>query len=388
MAEADTDYREPNDAEVQRQAEICCETWVGDPAQRVAEQKALGGDGRWRVVVRGGEVAAGLTALHVTHWFGGKALPAWAIAAVAVAPRFRGSGAGSALMRGMIREAYGEGVALSTLYPATSRFYRGLGYEYGGEWLTWEMGHDAMAALRSETCEMTPINMDDTRPVQELHRRYAEASAGVLGRSAYFWQRKLKPSGEYVSGYIVRFDGQAEGYVLINQNREPGYLVATDVVALTDRAARAILGFAGRANRRGFLWVGGAGDPLALTPGEMRATVRSREPWMSRVIHVERALEGRGYAPLDAELHLDITDPVIEANNGRYVLALEDGQPRVERGGGGLVRCDVRGLSAMFTGHLSPLELRAMGVMSGDPSQLALASAIFAGPRPWMNDRF
>ena len=48
----------------------------------------------------------------------------------------------------------------------------------------------------------------------------------------------------------------------------------------------------------------------------------------------------------------------------------------------------IRGLAALYTGHLSAFQLQLMGRLDGPESDLDQATAIFAGPAPWMSDRF
>ena len=111
---------------------------------------------------------------------------------------------------------------------------------------------------------------------------------------------------------------------------------------------------------------------------------------MVRVLDVASALAARGYLPgVSAEVHLDVTaDEVLPENAGRWLLRVEDGRGEATRGGRGAVRCDIRGLAAMYTGFHSPVDLRAAGFVEADDVSLASASAAFAGPHPWMADHF
>jgi predicted acetyltransferase len=69
-------------------------------------------------------------------------------------------------------------------------------------------------------------------------------------------------------------------------------------------------------------------------------------------------------------------------------VRVADGRAEVERGGRGTLRLDIRGLAAMYTGFHSPADLRAAGFADADDASLASASALFAGPHPWMADHF
>ena len=60
----------------------------------------------------------------------------------------------------------------------------------------------------------------------------------------------------------------------------------------------------------------------------------------------------------------------------------------MRKGGRGSVKLDVRGLAPLFSSHLSATELALVGMASARDSDLAAANAVFAGPRPWINDHF
>ncbi|HZM00306.1 MAG TPA: GNAT family N-acetyltransferase, partial [Planctomycetota bacterium] len=80
----------------------------------------------------GGAVAAGLLLVPMGQWFGGRAVPMTGIAGVGVPAERRGRGAALSLMRAALAELRRSGVALSTLYPATTALYRAVGYEVAG----------------------------------------------------------------------------------------------------------------------------------------------------------------------------------------------------------------------------------------------------------------
>jgi GNAT superfamily N-acetyltransferase len=84
-------------------------------------------------VVRGAKgPAAACLLIPMGQWVGGRAVPTVGIAGVGSRPDQRGQGSAKALMQAVLNEARGQGVALSTLYPATDSVYRRVGYERAG----------------------------------------------------------------------------------------------------------------------------------------------------------------------------------------------------------------------------------------------------------------
>jgi len=168
-------------------------------------------------------------------------------------------------------------------------------------------------------------------------------------------------------------------------------LVVRDFVALTPRAARrlwSLLGSHGTIMKT-IYWAGPAVEPLLCHLPEQQATIEKAERWMLRIVDVPRALTQRGYAAhVSATLDLDVCDAVIPQNQGRFSLSVEGGEGRVERGGDGALRLDVRALAPLYSGLLTPEELRSVGWLDGTPAALESAARIFAGPQPWMPDHF
>ena len=82
----------------------------------------------------------------------------------------------------------------------------------------------------------------------------------------------------------------------------------------------------------------------------------------------------------------ELRDDVLEPREARYTLRVRDGAATVEPGGSGAVAVDVRGLAALYSGHMAPAELAARGYLDGDARKASALAAVFAGPTSWMNE--
>ena len=47
-----------------------------------------------------------------------------------------------------------------------------------------------------------------------------------------------------------------------------------------------------------------------------------------------------------------------------------------------------RGLAPLYTSYLSAFEVKNMGLLSGTNEELAKASLVFSGSKPWIGDQF
>jgi predicted acetyltransferase len=354
-----------------------------------------------RVLVDGDRVLGGLWQVPMGQWFGGRSVPIVGIAAVGIEAAARGTGAGDALMAGTVRELHDRRVPLSCLYPATVNFYRRTGYELAGSRYLIEL---PLAGLHVKAGDATlrPGGAEDFDAMAQAYAAMASSLGGHLDRGRYCWERARQPRGETARHWLVEEGGAVTGYVSLIQKSAPtlGYeLHLSDAVASTTGAVQGVLAFLSgqRSLSPKAVFSGGDRHPLLLGLSDWSAQVTLGMHWMLRVTHVESALAARGWAPgVSGEVSFELVDTVIPDHAGPVRLAVSDGAATVERSGGGsgergatpATRLDVRGLAALYSGFLSPLEVRRLGLIDGPPEDLATLGRLFAGPSPSMVDMF
>ena len=69
-----------------------------------------------------------------------------------------------------------------------------------------------------------------------------------------------------------------------------------------------------------------------------------------------------------------------------YLVA--NGKAEVSSGGRGDLQAPIGGLAPLYSGLLRAADLARVGLLDGSPQALAAADRLFAGPEPWMTDRF
>jgi predicted acetyltransferase len=89
------------------------------------------------------------------------------------------------------------------------------------------------------------------------------------------------------------------------------------------------------------------------------------------------------------EVSLELRDPLLAGNQGRFLLRVRDGRGQLEPGGRGGPTLAIGAFSSLYTGWASAEMLRRAGRLEGgSDAQLAQLGAAFAGPTPWMMDEF
>jgi predicted acetyltransferase len=298
------------------------------------------------------------------QWFGGQSVPTGGIAAVGVAPEHRGTGVAVELMRRTVQELRANGIPLSTLYASTSRLYRKVGYEQAGNACRFSL--PTLSLTLGDRLLIRPLDLAEPGPFQDLYRQRAQMTNGNLDRNAAIWKRVLQPPEEIIHAYGIGPDPQPAGYVVFDQKPgAKGYnLQVRDLVILTPAAGRTLWTFFAdhRSLASEITWKGPAVEPLLALLSEQTYQVVHLERWLMRIVDVPNALALRGYpAGIDTELHLEVQDDLLLENNGRFILAVSQGQGKVTPGGQGDLKLHVRGLAPLYSGLLTPQQLQAIG---------------------------
>lgn len=392
MTLAELDYGTLQEHEVSAWAQLVTQALHFDldaGTERWIRQQA--GLSAFRVLRRGGELVAGLARLDSGHFLGGRAVPSSAIACVAVPPQHRGQGLASRLLLHCHRELRAEGVAVASLYPASLRVYRRSGYERAGSWTRYRM---PLRGLPDFPPGLTarPLDPEHMGELRDIHGAHARETHGSLERvHPFLWSKMLEPRKGRAFAYILDADEDPEGYLIYEQPAFQQPVPVLDWAARTPRAAQGVLALLGslRSLVPEALVPGAPVEPLFDLLPELSVTVERSQDWMLRLLDVPRALEARGYPPdLEAEVHLEVEDELLEWNSGAFALRVAEGRATVTPGGEARLRLGVRELACLYTGHRTPAEVALWGRLAGDRDALALLGRVFASPRPWMSDRF
>ncbi|WP_392532877.1 enhanced intracellular survival protein Eis [Nostoc sp. C117] len=363
---------------------------------------ALGGEGVYinqigvencRIIRESEQLIGGLATLDMGQWWGGERVPMTGIAVVGIAPEYRGSGGAIALMQNTLQELYARGIPLSALYPAVQGLYRKVGYEQGGSWYIWEVATNAIG-LRQQPLPLQPVASINHQVFHELYQKQAKLTHGYLDRHPAIWERLVQADkNEIAYAYFIGAKDQPEGYIIFTQQRtQDGEIIfVKDWVLRTVEAVQTFWSFLAthRSQIQRVRWKSSAIDTLTLVLPEQTAKISTQFRWLLRIVDVVKALEMRGYpSGIQAELHLDIQDNLLDGNNGKFILSVTNGRGEVKKGGLGELQLDVRELAPLYTNLFTPYHLQIAGKLYGTQTAISAATQIFAGASPWVADFF
>lgn len=378
-----------NDAQANALVRLIAQCFLSKPELCDVYLNRIGHD-RFRAIYDQTQLVGGLALISMGQWWLGQRVPMTGIAAVGIAPEYRGSGAAIALVSHMLHELHAEEVPISVLYPATQRLYRKAGYEQGGSYCRWEvpLAHIHLKE-RSLPWQAISPSADLLAPI---YQQKAVLYNGHLDRSPAIWSEILEPQ-ETLFAYSVGSAQQPEGYILFTQTSDSGgaILQVRDWVALTPAAGQNLWKFVAdhRSQVHKLRFQGAAVDPMLFLLPEQVGHMASSMNWLLRLVHVPHALEKRGYPMgLETELHLDVQDEQLPENQGRWTLAIAHGRGTITPGGQGALKVDIRALGALYGGGFSPYDLQRAGLLDGDQATLTTAAQVFTASPAWMPDFF
>lgn len=342
-----------------------------------------------RVALESGRVIGGVGFYRMAEYFGGRSVPLAGVAGVGIALDMRGRGHAKKMCGDLLVELAAEGMPLAGLYASTTTLYRSIGFEQAGMRIAFRAPPSSFAP-GSHDLPCRELDPNAWQVFEPLYTARAKTWTGHLDRTPAIWERTVQTRpGLTVHAYAL--GDPMEGYVIFHQaaldTRWFDVRIRDWVLSTPGAAARMRALFADLAALTRYIeWSGCAQDGILSILPEQKQEVIASERWMLRILDVGRALELRGYPPIiSGEVHLRVRDALLGANEGDFVVRVENGKANVRRGGRGDVKLDIRALAAMYSGFAHPSSMIAAGLLEGDASMLA---ALFAGPAPWCCDHY
>jgi predicted acetyltransferase len=353
------------------------------------------------VAVDGDGVVGHLGRWAFTQAFGGRRVPMDGIAAVIAAPTHRGRGVASRLLDRALNDMHAAEVPIATLYPAAVAPYRRKGWQIAGVRVRRTVPTRSLHGLPAPTrpARLRAYVPDDLPALTALHDHVTASEPGGLGDDTGRWlRRNLAPDPDEADETVVaERDGTPVGLLHLERG-DPGatggaWTALVHRLIAADRDAELAMW-----RVVGSSWsvapvtrfVSRPADPLLLDLAEEDVTDVDTHHWMTRLVDLPAAIAARGWPDgVTLQLPLEVSDPVVAANAGHWMLEVDGGQGALRPGGDGRVAVGIGALATLYTGFLTPGTAAGRGELTGaTPAEVEALGWALAGPTPFLRDYF
>lgn len=310
--------------------------------------------------------------------FGGRFVRATCLSSLCIETRARSRGLGSTLLGNVLVAAHARGIGVAVLIPRVEALYLRHGFARGG--LRFAAAFELAGGRAANGTErVREFERSDEAAWLELAEGHARDGTSIVVPTPADRARRARAPRR---AYVLERGGRVVGSITLSQRLEQGRmtLYVHELLALDALAAQRAWAFVTSLSpaARRVRWRAAPTDPFSRVPQAAHAAFEVRGSWMLRVVDARAALASRGFARgLHAEFELALRDPLIPANEGRFVLSIQDGGASIREGGGGLVQCDIASLASLFASARSATALAAEGQLSADAATLRALDAAF-----------
>ncbi|WP_216204710.1 GNAT family N-acetyltransferase [Amycolatopsis aidingensis] len=322
---------------------------------------------------------------------GGGMLPTAAVTGVGVRPNRTRRGVLTELMRTQLTDLAERGIAVAGLIASEGLIYGRFGYGIATTGRSYTVDR-RRAVFRPEIPHEGQVDLFDLDTALErlpaVYRELSPRWPGMLTRNQYWWPAAgvfMRRTGNPVTAAVHYGPGGADGFAIYEVARPDPARGA--VLKLMDFHYGSFSAFAG-------LWryllgvdlvgeIEASGRPqdeyaelLFTDPRAVRVNGASDALWL-RLVDVPGALRARERG--QGTVVLEVVDPVLEHNSGRYLVSADEVTEVTAPAG---LRLHVDTLAMIYLGGWRPSALAEAGrIEVADPAAVAAADSLFATHR-------
>lgn len=281
------------------------------------------------------------------------------VAAVATPPEHRKKGYGTRFMVDVIRMMRQEGHVVSSLYAFRDPYYAKVGYATCG-W-RWKIVCPAerLPKIKSDL----PISQIDPKEIEkfeDVYEHFARQLSGSVVRTSEDWKSRLGK----VAPMLFAIGDPIEAYAWVKLSDFWGNVDVGECAWKTKKGYEAILSLFNSLahNQKTVTWCEPPQSPFLVNHIDRGVEMMMFRQTMHRVLDVQKAIES--LAPItNGEFTIEITDNVIEDNNGAWQVWFESNKAQATKCKSGDIKMDIGSFSQAFMGSPNITELAQHGLI-------------------------
>ncbi|MFP9190527.1 enhanced intracellular survival protein Eis [Natrialbaceae archaeon A-CW1-1] len=343
------------------------------------------------------------------YWFDatvrGESHPTPGLSAVASPPEHRRGGHVRQLLEASLEEYRERAAHFSILWPFRYRFYHQYGWETTNRHLLLECDPDDLSfageRLASDLTASTryrQLEADEWETLAPVYETHAGRHDLTLERDGDWWRYRVFQrwtTDPFV--YVWERDGEPAAYVAYTIEGDWGdrTMMVSDIGYVDLEAFLAVLSFCrdhdSQVNAvQVRLPVDTPLYDVAPAPDALEAEYQTGP--MVRIVDVTRTLSALSYPDTDASVTLEVSDPLVDWNDGRFALTVDGGVGTCERvdgdGTSADVILDIATLSQLAVGSRSVAALERVDRLEAHESVLAVLEGLFPERPVYLGDGF
>jgi predicted acetyltransferase len=344
------------------------------------------------VLEEDGEIKTQLRIIYPRLWLGQGTVAMAGITSVATPPEYRRQGHLKKLLTAVLHDLHESGYGISTLYPFSFPFYKKFGYEQASTRKNISVKIDALQKFKSTTGgHWKQATVAQWEEFNQIYEKLCQGKFGPISRDKQIWEGFFKGwGGKGHTSYLWHDkQGQPQAYIIYSfeEPKDSGREINVTTMGWTNRLAfYELLAFLANHDsqaRKVNFSLSPSEDFFALLDDPRQAEIELNPGYMLRILDVARALEERAWQEdLKGTFSMVLRDDGLEWNNRAVQIEVANGKAQVkpltdvDKAG---LSCDIRQLSQLYAGYLSPFQLNDLGLLEVHNRQdLLVAQQIFS----------
>ncbi|PAD18221.1 GNAT family N-acetyltransferase [Shouchella clausii] len=312
------------------------------------------------------------------------------VTGVGTYPEYAGLGLMNDLMKKSLTNMKNRGQTISYLFPYSIPYYRKKGWEIISDVITYTVRDTQIPKPYDVPGRIERVEFAD-KDIRTVYDQFSHKANGAMIRNRLAWEEHFKWERDELTGcvYYDEHDNPT-GYMYYKVENETFYV--KEMIYNNEEARRGIWNFIG-AHFSMVYYVKGkifTNEPLSFFLEDSEIEEKISPYYMARIVDAERFLASFPFTShASGKLAFAISDPLLEWNNGTFVLSFAD-QKRVtiENDVKADVKTDIQTLVTLLLNYKRPSTLKEIGRLEANEETIAYLEAIIPDNKPWFSDYF
>ncbi|MCM3549008.1 GNAT family N-acetyltransferase [Alkalihalobacillus clausii] len=312
------------------------------------------------------------------------------VTGVGTYPEYAGLGLMNDLMKKSLTNMKNRGQTISYLFPYSIPYYRKKGWEIISDVITYTVRDTQIPKPYDVPGRIERVEFAD-KDIRTVYAQFSQKANGAMIRNRLAWEEHFKWERDELTGCVYYDEhDKPTGFMYYKVENETFYV--KEMIYNNEEARRGIWNFIG-AHFSMVYYVKGkifTNEPLSFFLEDSEIEEKISPYYMARIVDVERFLASFPFtSQANGKLTFAISDPLLEWNNGTFVLSFANKKRvTIENGIKADVTTDIQTLVTLLLNYKRASTLKEIGRLEANEETIAYLEAIIPDNKPWFSDYF